>query len=174
MLSDASSSSNKRSVAEGATVENRSPRADEMSTLSLSDPNQDIDAYMAEQGDGDMSDVISQPQPDAQHAEPSLLKLTAIEGLKNTSMVVGDTWYLVARQWYKRWRKACTGEVDKEGRVDEKDLGPVDNSSLVDKDGNLISTTVEGVDVEFMSAAAWRLFVSWSVHFSSVQLFAIF
>lgn len=170
MLSDASSSSNKRSVAEGASVENRSPRADEMSTLTLSDPNQDIDAYMAEQGDGDMPDIISQPQGDPQLTEPAspITKLAAVDALKNTPMVIGDTWYLVARQWYKRWRKACTGEVDKEGGVSEKDLGPVDNSSLVDKDGNLVSAAIEGVDVEFVCASAWQFFVSWSVHFSHI------
>jgi ubiquitin carboxyl-terminal hydrolase 4/11/15 len=152
MNSESSSSSLKRA---GASLEARSPRTDDMSTLSLFDPSDDIDSYMAEQGDGDNSNIISQPTC------PPEQKLLTIDELNKRPMEINDTWYLVSREWYKRWRKACTGEVDKEGRVDERDLGPVDNSSLVDQKGNLTSSAVEGVNVQFVHSDAWHSFVKW-------------
>ncbi|KAF7964511.1 hypothetical protein HWV62_6377, partial [Athelia sp. TMB] len=38
---------------------------------------------------------------------------------------------------------------------------PVNNSSLLDKDGNVTSSLVEGVDVEFLITDVWALFVKW-------------
>lgn len=125
---------------------------------------------MAEQGESDIPDTIQPPEStttqnkmDVQLLPPE--KLATIKKLRDQSMKVGETWYIVAQRWYKRWEKACTGEVDKEGGVDEGALGPPDNSALLDKDGNVTPSLVEGVDVEFVPNDVWELFISWCVHY---------
>lgn len=112
---------------------------------------------MAEQGEESVPQRLTVPSVALTPAQ----KLAAIEELRNSPMSRGDTWYVVSRQWYRRWQKACSGEVDKEGAVEEKDLGPVDNSQLADAQGNIIAPTLEHVDVEFVPESAWTLFVSW-------------
>lgn len=162
MQSDASSSSAKRSQSEGASNDNaiRSSLADNTSSQTITE----IDAYMAEQGE----DTIQLPEPvlSQNGTSPSMpppMKFAKIKELRTQPMVIGDTWYIVARQWLRRWEKACSGEVDKEGGVDESALGPINNSSLFDKDGNVTSTLLEGIDVDFLPKEAWALFVTWCV-----------
>ncbi|KAI0077704.1 cysteine proteinase [Panus rudis PR-1116 ss-1] len=150
-------SSPKRSASQDLVQENA---ANDIYKKAL-DINAEIDAYMAEQG----VDDAFQPLETHQSADTPTLngvkKLDTIDALQKSPMAIGQTWYLVARQWYRRFQKACSGEEDKEGRIDEKDLGPVDNSPLVDSRGNLVSSTVEHVDVEFVPEEAWSLFVQW-------------
>jgi ubiquitin carboxyl-terminal hydrolase 4/11/15 len=78
-------------------------------------------------------------------------------------MQAGDTWYIVSRTWYRRWQAACQGIADKAGPLDEKDLGPVDNTPLLDRDANLVSNLTEGVDVEFVPWDVWKAFTTWCV-----------
>lgn len=86
-------------------------------------------------------------------------------------MIVGETWYVVSRRWYRRWEKACTGVMDKEGGVEEKDIGPVDNGYLVDLKGNLTASSLaEGVDVQFVPEEAWELLSEWYVLTSDIRL----
>jgi ubiquitin carboxyl-terminal hydrolase 4/11/15 len=92
-------------------------------------------------------------------------KCQIVQKGKERKMEVGETWYLVSRVWYKRWRKACTGEIDKEGPVTENELGPVDNSGLLDSYRNLQSPLAEGVDVEYVPQEVWDLFVQWWVFY---------
>ncbi|KAF8159509.1 hypothetical protein B0H34DRAFT_654719 [Crassisporium funariophilum] len=163
--SGASSSSVKRTVADTISNDNsvRSPRTDQLSTLTLADPNQDIDTYMAEQGEADILPFITPTMQAPTHEE----KYSIVEKGKARKMEIGETWYLVSRDWYKRWTKACTGVVDKEGPISEQDLGPVDNSSLLDTYDNLIPSLAEGVDVEYVPEEIWSLFLSWygaSIH----------
>lgn len=185
MDSESSSSSPKRSVSLDPNHDGHdTPRPKDMSTLSISDGkhDQDIDAYMAEQGEGSMSQALdevnqphltngapaSAPQTPAATESPAA-KLAQVEQLRKGQMQIGETWYIVAKRWYKRWHKACSGEEDKEGKVEEKDLGAVDNKPLVDIRGELTASCVEGVDVEFVPEQVWRLFVSWYVMFTLVQ-----
>lgn len=168
MQSDASSSSAKRSQSEGASNDNliRNSLVDSTSSQTITE----MDAYMVEQGE----DVIQLPEPLLSPNGTSLsmspsMKLAKIKGLHAQPMVTNDTWYVIARQWLRRWEKACTGEVDKEGGVDESTLGPVNNSSLFDKDGNVTSTLLEGIDVEFFPKEAWALFVTWCVQFLGMR-----
>jgi ubiquitin carboxyl-terminal hydrolase 4/11/15 len=155
MQSDTSSSSAKRSQSGGPSNDGGVSADDQTIT--------DIDAYMAEQGEADIPTTIQLPEPTPHQngMTPPIEKLAAIKKLREQPLKVGDTWYIVARRWYKRWEKACTGEVDKEGGVEESTLGPVDNSSLLDKDGNITSALVEGIDAEFVPEDAWALFVTW-------------
>ncbi|PFH51822.1 hypothetical protein AMATHDRAFT_74701 [Amanita thiersii Skay4041] len=166
MNSDASSSSLKRPVSDDLPHDLRSPRAENLSNLSIKDYHQDIDAYMEEQGEADISPLmtipLSLPCPSLDHPSvPPADKLSIVNKGKAREMEIGQTWYLVARTWWKRWEKACTGVADKEGAVNESDLGPVDNSTLLDHYGNLRSSLAEGVDVEFVPEDVWLSLVAW-------------
>ncbi|KAF5338375.1 hypothetical protein D9611_012466 [Ephemerocybe angulata] len=167
MQSDTSNSSSvKRTVSDGTPLDPavRSPSSDQMSTLTLADPNQEIDSYMADQGEADIPPTISltppQNKPSVQNMTPAE-KVAFVEGGKQRKMEDGETWYLVSKQWYKRWRKACTGEVDKDGEVSEQELGAVDNSPLLEASGDLISDLTEGIDVEFVPEDVWNAFATW-------------
>ncbi|KAG6900323.1 hypothetical protein C0993_012520 [Termitomyces sp. T159_Od127] len=164
MQSDVSSSLLKRTAADPSStdVDSRSPRADQMSTLTIADSNQDIDSYMAEQGGEDIPTLVPEPStsPKVLKVAPAEERVTFVDHCKVRRMEVGEMWYLVARHWWKRWRKALTGEVDKEGPVKERDLGPVDNSPLLDSYNNLLTSISEGVDLEFVPEEVWQCFVS--------------
>ncbi|SJL03848.1 uncharacterized protein ARMOST_07205 [Armillaria ostoyae] len=154
MESDTSSSSQKRTLSDPATQESsgRSPRTDQMSTLSLSDPNHDIDTDMEEPTTENIPTFAATPPQE---------KLETINKIRAKKMQVGETWYLVSKEWWEKWRKACLGTVDKEGPHQEEDLGAVDNSSLIDEYGNLKSPIIETYDVEFIPVEAWNHFVTW-------------
>lgn len=152
-----------------------------MSTLSISDVNNeaDIDAYMAEQGEASGEAIAPHSSVAPQitlnggvaptDSTPSVAQFTPVQKLEHIRQLcsaplqVGDTWYVISRRWYKRWEKACSGVVDKEGPLEEKDLDPVDNTALVDMRGNIVSSVIEHVDVEFVPQEAWDLFVKWCV-----------
>ncbi|EIW79313.1 cysteine proteinase [Coniophora puteana RWD-64-598 SS2] len=159
MDSEHSSASVKRSASEGPS--------NGSGVLNSEDHNKEdreaceIDAYMAEQGEADQDTITLQyPYPSSDELTVPQ-KLVYIKERRNRPMAVGDTWYIVSRQWYRRWEAACEGRIDKDGSVEEKDVGPVDNSSLVDKDKNLTSSLVEGIDVEFLPEDAWQSLVMW-------------
>lgn len=135
-----------------------------MSTLSLTD---EIDSYMAEQGEPNIPGVLSldshpAPMPSFSSVPPNE-KIALVKRAKERKLEKGETWYLTSRVWWKRWNKACTGEVDKEGPVSEQDLGPIDNSTIVDAYGNLRVGIAEGVDVEYIPEEVWLSFVAWYV-----------
>ncbi|KAG8901643.1 CSN-associated deubiquitinating enzyme Ubp12 [Tulasnella sp. 408] len=98
------------------------------------------------------------PSPDLTPRE----KLQKIRSLKSKPLTLGDTWYLVSRQWYRGWESAC-GDVPFEGAPeDENQVKAVDNSSLVGlKPGELNSAVIEGVDCELLPEEAWKLLVEW-------------
>lgn len=131
-----------------------------MSSLSLTD---DIDSYMAEQGKPNTSDSHPAPVPRFPLV-PLAEKFALVKRGKERKMEKGETWYLISRVWWKRWNKACTGEVDKEGPVTEQDLGPIDNSGIVDARGNIRSDISEGVDFEYIPEELWLSFVAWCVY----------
>ena len=165
--SAASTSSVKRSTADtsSADTRGRSPLIDQPPASVSPDLNQDIDSYMAESGALDTPPVIPPPSCQDIIMQPVSLeeKYQIVQKGKERKMEAGETWYLVSRVWYKRWRKACTGEIDKEGPVTENELGPVDNSGLLDSYRNLQSPLAEGVDVEYVPQEVWDLFVQWWV-----------
>lgn len=171
MESAGSSSSPKRAASEDAQAQDR-----EEAAMSLPTPSgSDIDAYMATQEDDPPLDSAIDPSatpPQSRSAQvapnPSMpptpeAKLAIIEQAKSRPLTVGETWYLVSRAWYRRWHKAVSGVVDKEGSVNESDLGPVDNSALVNSQGIFSVPAVGGVDVEYLPQNAWDLLVSWYV-----------
>lgn len=89
-------------------------------------------------------------------------KVARIKQLRDRPMVAGDTWYIISRQWFRRWEIACGILSDKALEpLQEKDIGPPDNSFLFDSQGNLTSSLVEHIDVEFLPQEAWSEFVAW-------------
>ncbi|OCH87381.1 UCH-domain-containing protein [Obba rivulosa] len=156
-------SSPKRAASEDLTSDSlRSPQSqsNDMSSLSLTDANIDseIDSYLAEQPEDTLP---SPPDQDELELATPAQKLATVEALCKNPMTAGETWYIVSRRWYRKWQKALSGEVDKEGGAEEKDIGSVDNSDLVDAAGNLTSQAIEHVDVEFVPSRVWDMFVEW-------------
>ncbi len=119
---------------------------------------------MAEQGED--HGVAVRPAAGTEISQQEKLKL--VEDALKRPMTVGDTWYIVSRRWFQRWKKAMTGEEDKEGRVEEAQLGPVDNTPLCGSNGEVTSSLVDHVDCEFVPEDVWKLFEQWCVHFPTV------
>lgn len=88
-------------------------------------------------------------------------KTRLAETMMSAAMNVGETWYLVAAPWFRRWQKAVNGTEDKEGLVEEKDLGPVDNSELLDESGELIAQLEEGTNVIYVPEQLWEMLRVW-------------
>lgn len=89
-------------------------------------------------------------------------KVARIKYLRDKPMVPGDTWYIISRQWFRPWEIACGILSDKSlDSLQEKDIGPPDNSSLFDSQGNLTSSLVEHIDVQFLPEEAWSELVAW-------------
>ncbi|KAH7927348.1 cysteine proteinase [Leucogyrophana mollusca] len=168
MQSDSSSSA-KRSASEDPSGSSavRATSVDHMASPIAPVSPHEIDAYMAEQGEDDISGAITLTQPYPPPTESAMdlsppQRVAHIKQQRVKPMVVGDTWYLVSRRWYRRWEIACQGLVDKEeDSLEEKDIGPVDNTPLLDKDQNVISSLIEGIDVEFVPENAWSTFATW-------------
>ncbi|KAF7356342.1 hypothetical protein MVEN_00966500 [Mycena venus] len=115
--------------------------------------------------DGPEDTYMAELAKDTVQLVPPAEKLARVDGLKNGTMNAGDTWYLIDRTWWKRWRKACTGLVDKDGGVTEEELGPVNNSALVDANGYLRTPLSDSVDYELVPEAAWNDLVSCCLFF---------
>ena len=100
-------------------------------------------------------------------------KFSLIQRLRNAAMMEGETWYLVSKKWWRKWAKACSGEMDKEigGVILESQVSAVDNSDLVDAFANLMTMSlIEDVDVVFVPEAGWKHLVEWYASFCDVLL----
>ena len=89
-------------------------------------------------------------------------QLKTIRPMKNQPLVAGQTWYLISRDWYKRWSAACAA-VEGEDAVT---VGPIDNRLLLDEDSTeqqavLKSNITEGIHYEMLPEQGWRLLFSW-------------
>ncbi|KAJ7180962.1 hypothetical protein C8R46DRAFT_1071015 [Mycena filopes] len=154
MVSDTSSASVKRSLSDGPSQD-----GEPLSTLSIEDPSPDTDTYMA---DLDKDTVRLAPQYSALYqCVPPAEKIARVEAAKEQRMTPGETWYVLDRSWWKRWKKACTGVVDKEGGVTEDELRGVDNTPIVDASGNLRASLYYEVDYDLVPQSVWDDFVSW-------------
>ena len=162
MQSEPSSSSPKRAVSEDPSQDSaRSAQSHALSSLSINDADADVDAYMAEQGE-DASGSISNPSGSMATLSPEE-KLRSVESLMQSPMRVGETWYVVSSTWFRRWRKAVSKEVDKDGEVDEQDLGPVDNGDIVVAGGDAINQQLGPDDYVFVPEQVWTWFTTWCV-----------
>ena len=155
MESEASTSSPKRSASQdpqAAQANDMTASASSKTASTITDA--DIDAYMAEQGeDRGVGLPTWTPARKLQHVEAAMKR----------QMASGEIWCVVSRRWYTRWRKAMTGDEDKEGGIEEKDVGPVDNTALCNAAGEVTSPFIEHVDSEFVPEDTWKLFEEWCV-----------
>lgn len=166
---ESEASSSKRAMSEDpslcSVVDPPQSVASPHSKAGEDEDDDEINSYMREQGaQGDERvefEASTSSQQQAPQPSPAE-KLQLIETLKKQPMVPGETWYIVSRPWYRKWEKACTGKVDKEGAVSESQVGPVDNSAFF-KDGEFESnhSMEEGVDIELVPAVAWKAFTDW-------------
>lgn len=174
MESTTSASSRKRSASEDPTASSPVTRSTRLcdTTPPLSDPtSNDIDAYMDSQGESDILEstllpLPHQPNPSLSHSSTedalssAFLRFQAFDTMRDMPLIEGSTWALVSKSWWRRFEKAATGQVDKEGGINEDRLGPVDNSPLLDTNGNLDESLVEGVDFECIPEVAWNWLVN--------------
>jgi hypothetical protein len=156
-----SSSSLKRAASEDNSF---SSLDTSISTVTLTSSTFDQDTPMSDLPESSVA--TSEPPTKNNAALPPEQKHALITELNKQPMAEGETWYLIARSWYRRWASAATGAMDKdvkEGPVDEMDIGPVDNAPLLEENGELKADLVESVDVEYVPKEAWDLFVQWCV-----------
>ncbi|GAA5999783.1 putative ubiquitin-specific protease UBP12 [Rhodotorula paludigena] len=77
----------------------------------------------------------------------------------------GDTWYLVSRAWYRRWQTACSGVAqskDDDVALSPEQVGPINNSDLVDTDGtSLRKGVVLDVDCVAVPEVVWKVLEEW-------------
>ena len=163
MHSATSSSSPKRSQSQGPIQD-----ATLTQTTPLPEDTEDVDVLMSISSPHSMPDASSPPAySGGSHSAPMWQDVSGeqknrlAETMRNTAMNVGETWYLVAAPWFRRWQKAVNGTEDKEGLVEEKDLGPVDNSELLDESGQLIAQLEEGTNVIYVPEQLWEMLRVW-------------
>lgn len=119
--------------------------------------------YMREQRQRLDDEASNAERPISHFSPPEKFKLITL--YQKDPMVVGQTWYLVSRDWYSKWERACLGENGKDDILSESQIGPVDNSMILDEAGLLDRSKqlIEGEDVEFVPSEAWKLLVGWYV-----------
>lgn len=103
------------------------------------------------------SQDVQTPSSSLHFADPSV-----IDPIVKRPLQIGETWYIVQKKWIARWRKAFSGQEDKEeGFITQATLGPPDkeNHNLLDEGGNL-RQDVTGETVDFVPGEVWDRFVS--------------
>ena len=115
---------------------------------------------------------LSAPKParDAPYLSPRQ-KWDQISSLKFTAMKDGDTWYLISHVWHEKWKAACNPASKTQGREADEQLGPVDNSDIVDANGELIPALSDGNRVISVSQPAMELFTQWYILFCISPLY---
>ncbi|KAJ2390312.1 hypothetical protein GGI23_005649, partial [Coemansia sp. RSA 2559] len=61
----------------------------------------------------------------------------------------GSVWYLVARKWYAAWQEYASGLVQ------DRAIGPIDNSPIADESGHIFPSLKLGEDVDAVPEAVW-------------------
>ncbi|KZP01433.1 UCH-domain-containing protein [Calocera viscosa TUFC12733] len=133
------------------------------SQLSLQSPASTSTSELPMQTPTESSSSMNQPlSPEpADTLVPPHDRWSHIVGLRNASQIPGATWHLVSSKWLKRLEIACTGKAGKdEELVTQETLGPVDNSDIVDADGEL-RRDLEGDEYEPLPQEAWDALQRW-------------
>ncbi|KAF8582776.1 cysteine proteinase [Ramaria rubella] len=157
--SDSGESSPKRAASEGPSLTSdsgmRSSNSVEPQSFSHLSIIEDHDVHPS---DGNLyGNFLEPPWYERSPAE----KLDAFARHSQAPLEHGHLWYMVAARWLKDWQMACHGKGDKEGIREEARLGPVNNSQLVDNEGNLKPDLTDGIDYELVPKPMWDLFVQW-------------
>jgi ubiquitin carboxyl-terminal hydrolase 4/11/15 len=109
-------------------------------------------------------DMSTQDVPIIHHSQPPLASLdpSTIDSLLIRPLQIGESWYIISKRWLDRWRKARTGQTDKEdGVILESELGPPDkdNNAFVDDNDHLL-TSISTEEVELVPQEVWDHFIS--------------
>ncbi|KAJ2455884.1 hypothetical protein EV183_000500 [Coemansia sp. RSA 2336] len=107
----------------------------------------------AEQYDGDTTaagglqqlESVGEANSDTSEATAATLQ-AEIDG---AAMVPGSVWYLVERNWFAKWQESASGLVPCK-------IGPIDNSSIVDANGELQPELKLGEDLEAIPVKVWQ------------------
>ncbi|KAH8832071.1 hypothetical protein DL96DRAFT_1678300 [Flagelloscypha sp. PMI_526] len=94
--------------------------------------------------------------PDSSHRRFQLL-----QELSKRPFLIGDTWHLVSKKWYRKWLDAH--DPSSTGTVNRTTLGPVDNSDLFESSGgaNLRRPLINDLDVVFVPEEGWANLENW-------------
>ncbi|PWZ01155.1 UCH-domain-containing protein [Testicularia cyperi] len=95
-------------------------------------------------------------------------QLSVIKPMKNRALQAGDTWYLIAKAWYRRWDAHCSSQlvVDEDDDTGSDPVGPIDNSPLVDENSTpsqpqLKEQIMESIHYEMVPQEGWELLSQW-------------
>ncbi|KAJ2557444.1 hypothetical protein EV175_001349 [Coemansia sp. RSA 1933] len=69
--------------------------------------------------------------------------------ISTVTMSHGSVWYIVARKWYAAWQEYASGLVQ------DRTIGPIDNSSIADEAGHMFPGLKLGEDVDAVPESAW-------------------
>ncbi|KAI8582965.1 hypothetical protein K450DRAFT_225674 [Umbelopsis ramanniana AG] len=128
--------------------------------LPDSDDNRNDDAgeFWEENNDSQIpdADIIPDLPPSDQ--------ATYIQPLKESPLEDGDTWYLVANSWYRRWQQHCTRMASQSQTTRDMGLrsppGQINNTSLM-KDNTLKPNLMPDTDFQLVPEKAWKALVQW-------------
>ena len=152
------SSSPKRSASEDPTQESQKDISDKSARPSPLPSESTPTLEDSPMNDGSiLSQDVPMPPSPFSPVDPSTIDPVIIRPLQT-----GETWYIVTKRWMNRWRKAFSGQEDKEeGVITEATLGPPDkeNHSLLDERGYLRKDVTSEL-VDFVPDEVWDLFVS--------------
>lgn len=94
-------------------------------------------------------------------------KLAKTHELMAKGMVPGENWYVVSTRWMARYARAVGEETAAKSILDEDvteaDVGGVDNTDLLDENGDLNIAFMEHEEYELVPPDLWKLFVQWYV-----------
>lgn len=152
------SSSPKRSASEDPTQDSQKDINDKPARPS---PLPSEPALVLEDSPMDDGPISSQDVPMPSSSLPPVDPST-IDPIITRPLQIGETWYIVHKRWIDRWRKAFSGQEDKEeGFITQSTLGPPDkeNHNLLDERRNL-REDVTSETVDFVPEEVWDRFVS--------------
>ncbi|KAH9451501.1 hypothetical protein Pst134EA_025455 [Puccinia striiformis f. sp. tritici] len=78
---------------------------------------------------------------------------------RSTRMNINQTWYLIHQEWFKGWSDSVG--IPNPSDSPAQDLGPIDNSGLLDENLQLRFGISIGIDCEIVPEQFWNLLVSW-------------
>jgi len=152
------SSSPKRSASEDPTQDSQKDISDKSARPSPlpSEPTPVLEDSPMNDGQISSQDV-PMPPSSLPPVDPS-----TIDPIITRPLQIGETWYIVHKRWIDRWRKAFSGQEDKEeGFITHSTLGPPDkeNHNLLDERRNL-REDVTSETVDFVPEEVWDRFIS--------------
>lgn len=85
------------------------------------------------------------------------------EALRDSTCVDGEMHCLICFKWWKEWKSYVSWRQSKLQRTDKELIkpGPIDNNTLLTKEGELLDDLEEDTDFYVLPKKAWDLLSSW-------------